>query len=210
MAQPVLVRSYTSPKPTPFGSPGGRSHVLPPIAAFSFADILRAADSDDLQSAIDGIAEICAKNHMSLAEEYGSHLPPVGEITAIPIDSTPVRQQYGRMNMRRALTSVPEVSSGSSDGSIKMRSRGILGFRPKQEVMKNPMRTVRISTTGRTIPICGTTAVSMGAPEDYAPSRMGSSGASRPTPTMPTPCIRAITSLQHLMEAHQSRTAQAC
>lgn len=210
MAQPVLVRSYTSPKPTPFGSPGGRSHVLPPIAAFSFADILRVADSDDLQSAIDGIAEICAKNHMSLAEEYGSHLPPVGEITAIPTDSTPVRQQYGRMTMRRALTSVPEVSSGSSDGSIKARSRGILGFRPRQQVIKNPMRTVRISSTGRTIPICGTTAVTMSAPEETSAFCMGSSSASRPLQTMPTPYIRAITSLQQLMEAHQSRTAQVC
>jgi hypothetical protein len=208
MAQPVLVRSYTSPKPTPFGSPGGRSHVLPPIAAFSFADILRAADSDDLQSAIDGIAEICAKNHMSLAEEYGSHLPPVGEITAISTDTTPVRQQYGRTNMRRALTSVPEVSSGSSDGSIKARSRGILGFRSRQEVVRRPMRTVRISSTGRTIPICGTTAVSMSAPEDYAPFRVASSNDNQPMETIPTPCKRAITSLQHLMAAHQPRTAQ--
>lgn len=210
MAQPVLVRSYTSPKPTPFGSPGGRSHVLPPIAAFSFADILRAADSDDLQSAIDGIAEICAKNHMSLAEEYGSHLPPVGEITAISTDTTPVRQQYGRTNMRRALTSVPEVSSGSSDGSIKARSRGILGFRSRQEVIRRPMRTVRISSTGRTIPVCGTTAMSMSAPEDYAPFRVASSGDNQPTEAMPTPCNKAITSLQQLMAAYQPRPAEAC
>ena len=210
MAQPVLVRSYTSPKPTPYGSPSGRSHVLPPIAAFSFADILRTADSAELQSAIDGIAEICAKNHMSLAEEYGSHLPPVGEITAIPADTTPVRQQYGRTNMRRALTSVPEVSSGSSDGSIKGRSRGILGFRPKQEVARKAMRTVRISTLGRTIPVCGTTAMTMGASEDYSSTRVESSGESQPTPTMPAPCNNAITSLQNLMAAHQPRTAQAC
>ena len=184
--------------------------MLPPIAAFSFAEILRAADSDDLQSAIDGIAEICAKNHMSLAEEYGSHLPPVGEITSISTDSTPVRQQYGRMNMRRALTSVPEVSSGSSDGSIKARSRGILGFRSKQEVMKNPMRTVRISTTGRTIPICGTTAVSMGATKYHASIRMESSRDNQPTQTTPNSCNRAMTSLQHLMTAYQPRPAETC
>jgi len=210
MAQPVLVRSYTSPKPTPFGSPGGRSHVLPPIAAFSFADILRAADSADLQSAIDGIAEICAKNHMSLAEEYGSHLPPVGEITAISTDYTPVRQQNGRTNLRRALTSVPEVSSGSSDGSIKARSRGILGFRPRQEVMRRPMRSVRISSTGRTIPVCGTSAVSMSVQEDYTSFGLESSRASQPIQTMPAPCNKAITSLQHLMAAHRPRPAEAC
>ena len=207
MAQPVLVRSYTSPKPTPFGSPGGRSHVLPPIAAFSFADILRAADSAELQSAIDGIAEICAKNHMSLAEEYGSHLPPVGEITAISTDSTPVRQPFGRTNMRRALTSVPEASSGSSDGSIKVRSRGILGFRPRQQVTREPMRTIRISGIGRTIPVCGTTAVSMSVPEDYTSFRVVSYGDDQPTQTMPIPTNKAISSLQHFMAAHQPRTA---
>ncbi|KAM0707558.1 hypothetical protein Q7P35_004203 [Cladosporium inversicolor] len=207
MAQPVLVRSYTSPKPTPFGSPGGRSHVLPPIAAFSFADILRAADSAELQSAIDGIAEICAKNHMSLAEEYGSHLPPVGEITAISRDSTPVRQPFGRTNMRRALTSVPEASSGSSDGSIKGRSRGILGFRPKQEVVRESMRTIRISSIGRTIPVCGTTAVSMGAPEDHASFRVVSYGDDQPTQTMPISANRATSSLQHLIAAYQPRAA---
>jgi len=210
MAQPVLVRSYTSPKPTPFGSPSGRSHVLPPIAAFSFADILRTADNADLQSAIDGIAEICAKNHMSLAEEYGSHLPPVGEITAIPADTTPARQQYGRFNMRRALTSVPEASSGSSDGSIKVRSSGILGFRPKQEVVRKPMRNVRISTLGRTVPVCGTTAVTMSASEDYPSCGMGSSGDGQPTQTMPAPLKKATTSLQKLMIAHQQQRAEEC
>lgn len=209
MAQPVLVQSYTPPKPTPFGSPGGRSHVLPPIAAFSFAEILRAADSDDLQSAIDGIAEICAKNHMSLAEEYGSHLPPVGEITAVSTDPTPVRQHYGRTNMRRALTSVPEASSGSSDGSIKARSRGILGFRPRQEVTRAPMRTVRISSTGRTVPVCGTTAVSMGASEDYTSFRVVSPSDSQPAQTMPIPANRAISSLQHLIATHPPRITQA-
>jgi hypothetical protein len=122
-----------------------------------------------------------------------------------------VRQQYGRMNMRRALTSVPEVSSGSSDGSIKARSRGILGFRSRQEVVRRSMRTVRISSTGRTIPICGTTAVSMSAPEDYAPFRVAYSGDDQqPTQTVSTPCNRAITSLQHLMETYPSQTASAC
>jgi hypothetical protein len=208
MAQPVLVRSYTSPKPTPSGSPSGRSHVLPPIAAFAFADILRTANSADLQSAIDGIAEICAKNRMSLAEEYGSHLPPVGEITAVSTDSTPVRQQHGRLNMRRALTSVPEASSGSSDGSVRGKRRGISGFGPRQEVMRRPMRTVRISRIGRTVPVCGTTAVSMSAAEDHALSGGESTGDVQPTRSLPASYNAAMLSLQHLMEAHQARSAQ--
>lgn len=205
MAQPVLVHAYTSPKPTPSGSPSGRSHVLPPIAAFAFADILRAADSAELQSAIDGIAEICAKNRMSLAEEYGSHLPPVGEITAVAAEPTPVRQQYGKFTMRRALTSVPEVSSGSSDGSVKERRRSILGFRLKQEVKRSPMRNTRISSTGRTISVCGTTAISTGAEDDDALSCAETSNEGPPNRNLPFSCNGAVLSLQHLISADQER-----
>lgn len=198
MAQPVLVRSYTSPKPTPSGSPSGRSHVLPPIAAFAFADILRTADCADFQSAIDGIAEICAKNRMSLAEEYGSHLPPVGEITAILADTPPMRQQHGRLNMRRALTSVPEASSGSSDGSPKRKKKGIFGFGSSKEVARNLERKIRISSTGRTIPICGTTAMSLGAFDNEVLSN-----SERPSPALPSQPSLAASSLQHLMETHR-------
>jgi len=199
MAQPVLVRSYTSPKRTPFGSPSGRGHALPPIAAFSFADILRAADSTDFQSAIDGIAEICAKNRLSLAEEYGSHLPPVGEITAVNTDIISVRQQHSRFGMRRALTSVPEASSGSSDGSAKGIKKGILGVEPSSQSMKSPLRVIRISSAGRMIPICGTTAMSFGVSEDSAVLVSTLPKVSRPQKAMPSPSSTAVSSLQRLM-----------
>jgi hypothetical protein len=201
MAQPVLVRSYTSPKRTPYGSPSGRSHALPPIAAFSFADILRAADSTDFQSAIDGIAEICAKNRLSLAEEYGSHLPPVGEITAVTTEIISVRQQHGRFGMRRALTSVPEASSGSSDGSAKGMKKGILGVEPSSQSVKSPLRLIRISSAGRTIPICGTTAMSFGVSEDGAVQVPTLPNISRALKAMPSPSSRAVSSLQRLMGA---------
>lgn len=207
MAQPVLVRSYTSPKRTPFGSPSGRSHALPPIAAFSFADILRAADSTDFQSAIDGIAEICAKNRLSLAEEYGSHLPPVGEITAITTDIISVRQQHGRFAMRRALTSVPEASSGSSDGSAKGMKKGVLGVEPSSQSMKSPLRVIRISSAGRTIPICGTTAMSFGVSEDYAVLVPRLPKVPRPTKVMPSSSSMAVSSLQRLMGAPKVQSA---
>jgi hypothetical protein len=210
MAQPVLVRSYTSPKRTPFGSPSGRSHALPPIAAFSFADILRAADSTDFQSAIDGIAEICAKNRLSLAEEYGSHLPPVGEITAVTTEIISVRQQHGRFGMRRALTSVPEASSGSSDGSAKGAKKGMLGVEPSSQSMKSPLRVIRISSAGRTIPICGTTAMSFGVSEDGAvqvPTLPRCSNISRPQQAMPSSSSRAVSSLQRLMGASKVPSA---
>ena len=207
MAQPVLVRSYTSPKRTPFGSPSGRSHALPPIAAFAFADILRAADSTDFQSAIDGIAEICAKNRLSLAEEYGSHLPPVGEITAVTTDIISVRQQHSRFGMRRALTSVPEASSGSSDGSAKGMKRGILGVKPSSQSIKSPLRVIRISSAGRTIPICGTTAMSFGVSEDYAVLVPTLQSVSRTKTAMPPSSSVAVSSLQRLMGAPKMPSA---
>lgn len=199
MAQPVLVRSYSSPKPTPSGSPSGRSHVLPPISAFAFADILRAADGPEFQAAIDGIAEICAKNRMSLAEEYGSHLPPVGEITATPTDALPVRHPYGRPYMRRALTSVPEASSGSSGGSAKSKRRGLFGFGSRRQVSKSPMRMVRISPTGRSIPTCGTTAISATASENDAANPQASLSSSGHAAGFAVSPITAVSSLQHLI-----------
>jgi hypothetical protein len=207
MAQPVLVRSYTSPKRTPYGSPSGRSHALPPIAAFSFADILRAADSTDFQSAIDGIAEICAKNRLSLAEEYGSHLPPVGEITAVNTEIISVRQQHGRFGMRRALTSVPEASSGSSDGSAKGMKKGILGVEPSSQSVKSPLRLIRISSAGRTIPICGTTAMSFGVSEDGAVQVPTLPNISRALKAKPSSSSQAVSSLQRLMGAPKVSSA---
>ncbi|MCJ1287559.1 hypothetical protein MMC26_006911 [Xylographa opegraphella] len=54
------------------------SHALPPLSAFSFADILASIDQD-VKAEIDSIAEICGRSKLSLANEYGSHLPPHGE-----------------------------------------------------------------------------------------------------------------------------------
>jgi hypothetical protein len=155
------------------------------------------ADSTDFQSAIDGIAEICAKNRLSLAEEYGSHLPPVGEITAVTTDIISVRQQHGRFGMRRALTSVPEASSGSSDGSAKGMKKGILGVEPSSQNTKNSLRVIRISSAGRTIPICGTTAMSFGVSEDYVVPTFPN--VSRPQKATPSSSSMAVSSLQRLM-----------
>lgn len=65
----------------------GRSRVdksceLPPLERFSFQDILASIDSD-VKGSIDAIAEICGRSRMSLADQYGSHLPPQGELTAL-------------------------------------------------------------------------------------------------------------------------------
>ena len=162
MAAPVLVRAYTSDRASslrPNGARGIGEQALPPISSYAFASILRSADGPDFQSAIDGIAEICAKNRMSLADEYASHLPPLGEITAATSEA--VRPHLLRPGQRRALTSVPEASSGSSEGShhksTKRRS-GLFGFRRQQHEQTQSLREMRIGSMGRTISIAATTA----------------------------------------------------
>nr|OQO29608.1 hypothetical protein B0A51_01599 [Rachicladosporium sp. CCFEE 5018] len=160
MAQPVLVRAYTTRR-TPMGSSSGRGRALPPISAFSFADILRAADSADFQEAIDGIAEICAKNRMSLAEEHTSHMPPVGEITGgsdtVVVTRTP---HAGRPNAKRALTIVPEGSSSGSERSKKWSRMSIFDFSARKEPTTRPRAVTRIGSMGRSVPVASTTSTS--------------------------------------------------
>lgn len=117
-SQPVLVRAYTSSErsrpssasrsPAMLAMPAG-TH-LPPIEAFSFDGILRAVEPD-VHEAIDGIAEIYARSRLSLADEYGSHMPPQGEIIS-------PRSRYSGLAIRttgleRTLTTVAEASSSS-------------------------------------------------------------------------------------------------
>lgn len=117
-SQPVLVKAYTSSErhrpssasrsPATLAMPAG-AH-LPPIEAFSFDGILRAVEPE-VHEAIDGIAEIYARSRLSLADEYGSHMPPQGEII------TP-RSRYSGLAIRttgleRTLTTVAEASSSS-------------------------------------------------------------------------------------------------
>ena len=166
MATPVLVKAYTSTA-APFGML--RSHTtpkepLPPVSSYAFADILRAADSKDFQEALNGIAEICAKSRMSLSDEYSSHLPPLGEITVANASSTLARPQVLRPGMRRALTSVPEGSSGSSEGSrgSKKKAGGLFGLRKQrqQDIQATAMpKRMRIGSLGRSITSTSTTAM---------------------------------------------------
>ncbi|CZT21870.1 uncharacterized protein RCC_07736 [Ramularia collo-cygni] len=159
MAQPVLVKAYTDRRASTKRSLKSNEEALPPVSAFTFANILRTADTTpEFQAAIDGIAEICAKNRMSLADEYASHLPPLGEITAAT--STNIRPHLLRPGVRRPLTSVPEGSSGSSEGSGKSRKKGsIFSFRKQQVQDSVPARRLRIGMMGRTVPVGSTTAL---------------------------------------------------
>lgn len=92
--EPVLVRSYSNSTPLANSSQKAkmrnnrRSRVdeksceLPRLDRFSFQDILASIDSD-VKGSIDAIAEICGRSRMSLADQYGSHLPPQGVLTSL-------------------------------------------------------------------------------------------------------------------------------
>ena len=92
--EPVLVRTYTNPAHLKGSSRqakmdenrrswiGDKADGLPPLESFSFGEILASIDPE-IRATIDAIAEICGRSKMSLADEYGSHLPPQGELTSL-------------------------------------------------------------------------------------------------------------------------------
>ncbi|KAL4894548.1 hypothetical protein BDV59DRAFT_175676 [Aspergillus ambiguus] len=106
-SQPVLVRSYSGGPDGPpetsskmplrrsFPFVGGSSSILtgrsaqrsgpelPSEQEFSIDGILRAIEPD-IRSTLDSIGEICGRSKLSLANEYGSHIAPLGEIRAPP------------------------------------------------------------------------------------------------------------------------------
>nr|KMM67607.1 hypothetical protein CPAG_03940 [Coccidioides posadasii RMSCC 3488] len=73
---------------------------LPPVQEFGIEGILRAIEPD-IRNTLEAIAEICGRSKLSLANEYGSHRPPLGEIRA------PTRP------MNHGLLAVEEATSSS-------------------------------------------------------------------------------------------------
>ena len=198
-AAPVLVRAYHHKTgQIPSSAAPARPAPLPPISAYAFVDILRSTgESREFQSAIDGIAEICARNHLSLAQEHGAHLPPVGEIT----DVNSTTGQWGRPGMKRVLTTVPEGSSGSSEGSrtSKKKGRALFGCGEKVKVNDGVAgeRRIRIGSMGRTVSALSTTALmtSLDWPDD---------GKKRSSPLQRT-TSEASESLQRLLSRGHPR-----
>lgn len=58
---------------------------------FSIESILQAIEPD-IQGTLDSIAEICGRSRLSLANEYGSHIAPLGEIRAPAGGLVPVEE----------------------------------------------------------------------------------------------------------------------
>ncbi|KAF3479498.1 uncharacterized protein GIQ15_06474 [Arthroderma uncinatum] len=110
-SQPVIVRTYSA------GTEGnsamsrrqsldtGRQQTnrpparLPPVEEFGIEGILQAIEPN-IQVTLDTIADICGRSKLSLANEYESHRPPLGEIRA------PVRTgDYGLLTVEEASSS---------------------------------------------------------------------------------------------------------
>lgn len=84
-SQPVLVRSY-SPGANASRSARNMSSdsqprrcEMPSVDEFNIEAILQAIEPD-IRSTLDSIAEICGRSKLSLANEYGSHIAPFGEM----------------------------------------------------------------------------------------------------------------------------------
>ena len=119
-SQPVVVRTYSAEAAESPSRPSGmgrssRSYsdksrqviqpILPPaVEDFSIEGILRAIEPD-IQSTLDSIAEICGRSRLSLANEYGSHRPPLGEIRA---PSRPA--DYGLLTVAEASSSAERLA----------------------------------------------------------------------------------------------------
>lgn len=89
ITQPVLVKAYTPETSNARAStnmssdPAMKQIDLPAVEEFGIDAILRAIEPD-IRSTLDSIAEICGRSRLSLANEYGSHIAPFGEVNGPP------------------------------------------------------------------------------------------------------------------------------
>ncbi|KAJ9640093.1 hypothetical protein H2199_006327 [Coniosporium tulheliwenetii] len=120
-SMPVIVRTYSGSRSRQSSEVRSQSAMatdrragnpsLPKVEDFAFQNILRAVD-EDVRTAIDAIAEICAKSRMSLADEYGAHLPPQGEITA-EARAHHAARGHRTTATEHSLPALPEASSSN-------------------------------------------------------------------------------------------------
>ncbi|CAG8086217.1 hypothetical protein PENNAL_c0037G04639 [Penicillium nalgiovense] len=121
-ARPVLVRAYSgdaqdrSTPPPPMSArrflsfSGSRSSapprpsqsdvIFPTDKDFSIESILQAIEPD-IRGTLNSIAEICGRSKLSLSNEYGSHIAPLGEICA-PSGALRAVEEAGPNEERRA------------------------------------------------------------------------------------------------------------
>jgi hypothetical protein len=75
--------------------------IFPSDKDFSIESILQAIEPD-IRGTLESIAEICGRSKLSLANEYGSHIAPLGEICAPPGGLGPVEEASPSEEQRSA------------------------------------------------------------------------------------------------------------
>jgi len=118
-------------------------HDLPPLSAFSFSEILAAIDPD-VRSSIDTIAEICGKSKLSLANEYGSHMPPHGDLSG---EGGQIEREEGHGLGLEVVEEAASDTASAGIGEEEGRRRGWGPFRTKVGAGKAVTSTSDVTTT---------------------------------------------------------------
>ncbi|KAI9740325.1 MAG: hypothetical protein M1834_004904 [Cirrosporium novae-zelandiae] len=145
-SQPVIVRSYTPSLKSPpmsnrrassdYGSEERSKIVvnMPSPEAFSIKGILDAIEPD-IRATIDAIAEICGRSRMSLANEYGSHLPPQGEIIGAHrygnFTSLRSPMDHTLMPVEEATSSTERLAGEADNGVLEHEVHDVPKFRAR-------------------------------------------------------------------------------
>lgn len=111
---------------------------LPPHDAFSFKTIMAnlQAQSNEMDKALDGIAEIYARSRYSLSNQYEVHVAPHGSgssfISAVPSSSIIRRRGHARNSNSQSGPTLQAIQSDDDDNSASARShhkRRVVGRR---------------------------------------------------------------------------------
>ncbi|KAJ5563016.1 hypothetical protein N7461_001777 [Penicillium sp. DV-2018c] len=113
---------FSTPRPSTSRPSPSEQIILPSEKDFSIESILQAIDPD-IRSTLDSIAEICGRSKLSLANEYSSHIAPLGEICATPSSLDPVEevvQPAHSPGERRVDDSIAVTEEGNSNMDSNM------------------------------------------------------------------------------------------
>ena len=133
--------------PSPRVNVPRKGDELPPISDFSIDGIL-AAIQPDIEGTMEAIAEIMGRSRLTLANEYGSHMPPQGEIrnSLLPVEENYSNEQFAGDN----IIIVPDGASlvdGSHTGSAAYGLLERLRITPQRRNDLSPTLERRSPTT---------------------------------------------------------------
>ncbi|KAI9892195.1 MAG: hypothetical protein M1814_001654 [Vezdaea aestivalis] len=197
-AQPVIVSSY--PHQPAWSRSQSRNRPssrvgnlrmdrasLPPLDAFNFDSIMSSIDAE-VTGTLDAIADICANNRYSLANQYEVHMPPGGmhaqtfrtlEQSLIPVSEvSSERGSASPTNSRKSgeqsfpkVNSIPEPGEAAMD---KLLSSSLAGGHPPRVEQK----AIGMQTTG---PVANGGELAFASRQKSRPSAASEPGVRRPS-----------------------------